>query len=70
MAAAQPPDGDSVDIAVVAAEELAIAIDPYPRKNGASLELSPGPGGRWAAVHGGTGRASPFERLAALKGKK
>ena len=70
MAAAQPPDGDSVDIAVVAAGELAFAIDPYPQKNSASLEFSPGPGGRWAVVHGSTGRASPFERLAALKGKK
>lgn len=70
MAAAQPLDGDSVDIAEVAAGELALAIDPYPRKTGASLEPSPGPGGLWAAVHQGTGRASPFEMLAALKGKK
>jgi len=70
MAAAQPLDGDSVDIAEVAAGELALAIDPYPRKTAASLGPPPGPGGRWAAVHQGTGRASPFEMLAALKGKK
>ena len=70
MAAAQPLDGDSVDIAEVVAGELAIAIDPYPRKTGASLELPPRSGGRWAAVHGGTGRTSPFEMLAAFKGKK
>ena len=70
VTAAQPLDGDSVDIAEVAAGDLALAIDPYPRKTGASLELSPGPGGRWAAVHEGIGRASSFEMLAALKGKK
>ncbi len=70
MAAAEPLDGDSLDIAEVVAGELALAIDPYPRKTGASLEPPPGPGGRRAAVHQGTGRASPFEMLAALKGKK
>ena len=70
MAAAEPLDGDSVDIAEVAAGELALAIDPYPRKTGASLEPPPGPGGWRAPPNEGTGRASPFEMLAALKGKK
>ena len=70
MTAAQPLDGDSVDIAEVVAAEVALAIDPYPRKTGTSLERSPEPGGRWVAVHEGTGRASSFEMLAALKGKK
>ena len=57
-------------MAAVVAGELALVIDPYLRETGASLEPPPGQGGRWAAVGEDTGRPSPFEMLAALKGKK
>ncbi len=63
----EPFYGDSLDIAEMAARELALAIDPYPRKSGVKLEFSDELGDL------GSGQArgkSPFEVLAELKGKK
>lgn len=53
-------DGDVVDLGEALAEQLALALDPYPRAPGAAL---PGP-------EGGAGSArSPFAALAALRKK-
>jgi len=51
--------GDSIDVGSVAAEFAALAIDPYPRKEGASFEAH-------VEDDGDKGRVSPF---AVLKGK-
>jgi uncharacterized metal-binding protein YceD (DUF177 family) len=71
---AEPYLGDSIDLADIAAGELFLALDPYPRKPGVQLDTPPGPKGR-AEVDAAESRAenrriSPFEVLAALKGKK
>lgn len=70
----EPFFGDSLDIAEMVARELALALDPYPRKSGARLEYSPESGGMEGAPGEAGGvperRKSPFEVLAALKGKK
>lgn len=74
METVEPLYGDSLDIGDLAAGELALAIDPYPRKTGISLDVMAGPGGGQAGpddrAEVGSKRASPFEILAALKGKK
>ncbi len=63
----EPLAGDSLDLGEVIAEELAVALDPYPRKPGVAVEI--GPGGS-----GGRGRepppGGPFEALAALRRKE
>ncbi|MCP5433470.1 MAG: DUF177 domain-containing protein [Alphaproteobacteria bacterium] len=38
---AEPLDGGLVDLGAVLCEELALALDPYPRKPGARLEAAP-----------------------------
>lgn len=67
-------EADSLDVAEAVALELALAIDPYPRKPGASLNLGPSaaengpipaPG---ADTEGDTNK--PFEGLAALRGNQ
>ncbi len=47
-----PFDGGSVDIGEAAVEQLALALDPYPRKPGATLppELAAEPDGPFAAL--------------------
>jgi uncharacterized metal-binding protein YceD (DUF177 family) len=43
---AEPFDGDAIDIGEAVAQQLALALDPYPRASGASLEWdgsAPGP---------------------------
>ncbi len=47
-----PFDGGSVDIGEAAVEQLALALDPYPRKPGAALppELAAEPDGPFAAL--------------------
>ncbi len=36
--AAEPFDGDAIDIGEAVAQQLALALDPYPRAPGVSLE--------------------------------
>lgn len=63
----EPLSGDSLDIGEIVAEELALALDPYPRTPGVGLETGPG------APPAGTGEDSPsgpFEALAALRRKE
>lgn len=48
--------GDVIDIGEAAAEQLALGLDPYPRKPGAALEPEPG-----------LSPENPFARLAALR---
>lgn len=65
--------GDAVDIGEIAAEELALSLDPYPRTPEAAAGIV-GPGGvaRESEDAGGekTGRYRPFEALAGLKRSK
>jgi len=45
----EPFDGDAIDIGEAVAQQLALALDPYPRAPGASLEWggsAPGPRGK------------------------
>ncbi|MPY69366.1 MAG: DUF177 domain-containing protein [Alphaproteobacteria bacterium] len=70
-------EGDSLDIGEIAAEEMALMLDPYPRAPGASLEaLGPSlPARLREEIEGaGTaereGRRAPFEILAAMKRKQ
>lgn len=58
---AEPLEGDTLDIGEIAAEELSLSLDPYPRKAG----LEPVDGGAEAGEHGPVG--GPFEDLARLK---
>lgn len=54
----EPLSGDTLDIGEIVAEELALSLNPYPRKPGAEPDgdAAPGPGPR-----------NPFAALAALK---
>jgi uncharacterized metal-binding protein YceD (DUF177 family) len=70
-------EGDSLDIGEIAAEEMALMLDPYPRAPGASLEaLGPSLPPRLRAEIEDAGKAeregrrAPFEILAALKRKQ
>lgn len=58
---AEPLSGDSLDVGEIVAEELALALNPYPRKEG----LEQGPSN--AAGPGETGLPSPFEVLSRIK---
>ena len=73
----EPLPGEELDIGEVAAEELALMLDPYPRAPGAALEQAGfGPhdegAGRESAGKGPapTGANRPFEVLATLKRNK
>lgn len=62
-----PPDpieDGKIDLGEVAAEHLALALDPFPRAPGASFDAPPGPD------EGPAPKASPFSALAALQQKK
>lgn len=70
----EPLEADSLDVAEAVAVELSLALDPYPRKPGAGLNIGPS-----AVEHGpfpGPGADAeadtrkPFEGLAALRGNK
>ncbi|MCW5752038.1 MAG: DUF177 domain-containing protein [Alphaproteobacteria bacterium] len=69
LAEEDPPDpivGGRIDLGEAAAEQLALALDPYPRRPGARLPSEP-------AGEEGSGagdRATPFSVLAKLKEKK
>lgn len=59
--APDPPDvleGDAIDLSAVVAEQLALAIDPFPRKPGATFEYVPD-----------NPEESPFAVLRKLKGE-
>lgn len=63
----EPLTGDSLDLGEVIAEELAVSLDPYPRKPGVAVEIgSGGSGGRGRERPSG----GPFEALAALRRKE
>ncbi|MBS1096094.1 DUF177 domain-containing protein [Gluconobacter sphaericus] len=70
-----PHDGKAVDIGEAAAEQLALMLDPYPRKPGAGLEnavdVAPAEGEEGAHLSGeepdGLRRPNPFSALSALK---
>lgn len=63
----EPLMGDSLDVGEIVAEELAVSLDPYPRKSGISLGIGPsGPVARAEEKPQG----GPFEALAALKQKE
>lgn len=67
--AEEPPEpigSGAVDVGEIVAEELVLALDPFPRKPGAALD---------EAAYAGPGRdeeeaASPFAALERLKGKR
>ena len=66
-------EGDSLDIGEIAAAEMALMLDPYPRAPGAALEglgpsLSDDPADN--GDEAGKRRPSPFEVLAGWKGKQ
>jgi uncharacterized metal-binding protein YceD (DUF177 family) len=63
--APEPLAGDSLDLGEIVADQLGLAIDPFPRKPGASLaDILP-------ASAGATDRSSPFAALEQLRrGKK
>jgi len=59
--AAEPLDGDSLDLGEIVADQLGLAIDPFPRKPGAQLtDILPSQSVR-------SDSDSPFAPLAALK---
>lgn len=71
---AEPLSSDSLDVGEAVAAELALAIDPYPRKPGVGYETGPSaPENGPLRDHGAGpqgGAAKPFEGLAALRGNK
>jgi len=63
-----PPDpmpAGSLDLGEIVCEQLALAIDPYPRKEGADLDTVL----RQHGVAADAGKPNPFAALAALKSK-
>lgn len=62
--AAEPLEGDSLDLGEIVADQLGLAIDPFPRKPGAQLtDILPAQAAR-------SDSDSPFAPLAALKGDR
>ena len=62
----EPLEGGALDLGELVSEELALALDPYPRKPGvAPVDLSFG-----APEEESDEEDSPFAALAALKGRK
>ena len=62
----EPIEGESVDIGELVTQHLSLALDPYPRAEGASLE----PGALAAGDRtDDEGEAGPFAKLAQLKPK-
>jgi uncharacterized metal-binding protein YceD (DUF177 family) len=57
----EPLSGEVIDVGEVVAEQLGLAIDPYPRKAGAALDWHAAPEGDAPA------RRSPFAALARLR---
>jgi len=70
---AEPLEGDAIDLGELVAEELSLALDPYPRRpdiDPGAIDLGPGASllTEEEAEKGGK-RANPFEVLAKLKPK-
>ncbi|MCP5117117.1 MAG: DUF177 domain-containing protein, partial [bacterium] len=63
----EPLTGDSLDVGEIVAEELALSLDPYPRKPGIAPGIGPGVP---TAGDGEPPRGGPFEALAVLKRKE
>jgi uncharacterized metal-binding protein YceD (DUF177 family) len=59
----EPIEGETIDLGELLAQQLGLAIDPYPRRPGASLDP------KLLQEEAGAGRASPFAGLASLKNK-
>lgn len=73
LADADPPEpieGGAIDLGEIAAQQLALALNPYPRKEGANFDtvLDDLPEGRKSAIDRSEPE-NPFAKLAALKGK-
>ncbi|CAN5917827.1 DUF177 domain-containing protein [soil metagenome] len=67
--APEPLSGNMLDVGEIVAEQLSLAVDPYPRRPGAQLEdvlPKPRQGGRKVAPEQ---RRHPFAALAALRDK-
>jgi len=63
QAALEPLEGDALDLGEIAAQQLAVAIDPYPRAKDVNLERS-----SWGpTVEADEGRKNPFGVLRKLK---
>ena len=62
----EPIEGGVIDLGETVAQHLSLALDPYPRKPGATLpdEYAPGPEGA------NSGRVKPFAGLGALKTRR
>jgi uncharacterized metal-binding protein YceD (DUF177 family) len=62
----EPIEGNAIDLGEAVAQHLALALDPYPRRPGASIpaEYAPNP------EDDGPGRAKPFAGLGVLKGSR
>lgn len=67
-----PYDGRMIDLGEAAAEQLALCLDPYPRRDGAGLErfVEVTPSDDELEAHPGEGRKNPFEALKKLKEKQ
>jgi uncharacterized metal-binding protein YceD (DUF177 family) len=62
--APEPLDGNMIELGEVVAQELALALDPYPRKPGVRIEdVLPGGDGAEAS-------SSPFAKLSEIKKKR
>jgi uncharacterized metal-binding protein YceD (DUF177 family) len=59
-----PIEGGVIDAGEAVAEELALSLDPFPRKPGASLDGSP-----WAATEDAQEKPHPFAGLLKLRDK-
>jgi uncharacterized metal-binding protein YceD (DUF177 family) len=60
--------GDAIDIGEAASEQLALALDPYPRMPGIALPQASGEMAQPAAPDQGSERPHPFAALARLRG--
>lgn len=70
----EPIEAGVIDLGELAAQQLILALDPYPRAEGAQLDavIDTLPDGRKSGVQAGTADApadNPFAKLAALKDK-
>jgi uncharacterized metal-binding protein YceD (DUF177 family) len=62
--------GEALELGEAIAEQLSLALDPYPRVPGAKLELEPDEPEEEEAPEEEPARPNPFAKLAALKGKR